>query len=323
MIRRSASGSWSRRIKVRSAFTLVELMVAVALLALLAGLMLPALLAARDASRQVRCSNNLRQLGLALHQFEAARRFLPPSGLAGKSLTPAHRALGVPAGPEHGWIVFLLPYLEQQSLYDRYQLAFDWRAPENLAVREQSLPGLLCPASPNPFRLDSASTGGFSWRAAPTDYGAVSSVATSLYALGLLDVSTYQSPEGLLRLNELSSSADMHDGASHQLLVAEDAGRPQKYLTRARQLVSGRTTGAGWADRDNDFQVHGASHDGQSSPGPCALNCTNSNEIYAFHSGGASGLFGDASVRFISQNVGMRTLAAAISRSGRETVDAP
>lgn len=299
----------------RRGFTLTETLVVTAVIGVLIGLLLPAVLGARESMRRGECSHHLKQIGLALLQFDDVRRFWPPGGVDGTTVTDAHRALGIPPGVEHGWLPFLLPQLGETRVADVYRFDRDWRDAANRTARETFVATLQCPSTPQSTRLDQSSSGGLgSWRAAPTDYGAVNMIDSSLYRLGLIDYATSRNPTGMLRPNSLLPSAAMRDGASNQLVVAEDGGRPGHFLTGKRRR-SGRITGAGWADRDNDFTVHGASFDGLSDPGPCPLNCTNANEIYSFHSGGALTLFGDGSVRFFADQVEMRVVAAAISRS--------
>lgn len=307
----------------RAGFTIGESLVVVAIIGVLVGLLLPAILGARESMRRGQCSHNLKQVGLALLQFENVHRFWPPGGVDGTTLTEAHRTLRIPAGVEHGWLPFLLPFAGEASLADRYRWDRDWRDSANGAVRETFVPSWQCPSAPQPSRLDQASSGGFArWRAAATDYGAVNLVDTSLFGLGLIDDATRRNPTGMLRPNVVLGSAAMVDGASNQLVVAEDAGRPGHYVT-GNVRRAGRISGGGWADRDNDFTVHGASFDGLSDPGPCALNCTNANEIYSFHAEGALTLFGDGSVRFLSEQVEIRVVAAAISRWAGDVAELP
>src|SRR5687768_14877758 len=104
----------------RKAFTLVELLVVIAIIGILIALLLPAVQAAREASRRSQCSNNLKQIGLGLHNFHDVRGYLPPGGLNGATVTPAHKQLNIPANLNHAWSVFILPYIEQDALWDQY-----------------------------------------------------------------------------------------------------------------------------------------------------------------------------------------------------------
>src|SRR5262249_30809745 len=127
---------------------------------------------------------------------------------------------------------------------------------------------------------------------------------------------------GIAKVNFLCKVAHITDGTSNTLVICEDAGRPDRY--RVGKLVSGTGTfsGAGWADRDNEYITHGFTNDGVSNPGPCAVNCTNDNEIYGFHPSGAIIAMADGSARFLSTNVSIRIVGALITRAGGEQVPA-
>ena len=110
-----------RRFKeLRAAFTLVELLVVIAIIGILVGLLLPAVQAAREAARRMQCSNNLKQLGLAVHNFESARRQLPTS------LRPPSNLASSGEQSRVSVLTDLLPYLEQTAVFDRYNKAINW-----------------------------------------------------------------------------------------------------------------------------------------------------------------------------------------------------
>ncbi|MEM8947657.1 MAG: DUF1559 domain-containing protein [Planctomycetota bacterium] len=122
------------------AFTLVELLVVIAIMAVLISLLLPAVQAAREASRRASCQNNMKQLGLAIQNYESARGELPQSGMEARSYAALANLDG---GVLVGWLVQLLPYLEQQTLFDQFDLqrpAID--QPDNPQARQPSM--LLC-----------------------------------------------------------------------------------------------------------------------------------------------------------------------------------
>jgi prepilin-type processing-associated H-X9-DG protein len=235
--------------------------------------------------------------------------------------------LGIPAANpaiEHGWAVFLLPYLEQDNLFKQYRFDRDWRAPQNLTVRETFLKVMACPSITATPRFRSTSSGGFTWRAVAGDYAVNNAIDLDLRdgLLNLIDnLGTASLPyQGAMPINQILRIADIRDGTSNTMPITEDAGRPQRW--RAGKVVSGTTSGAGWADRDNEYITHGFQPAGTPSPGPCHTNCTNDNENYSFHIGGANGLFADGSVRFYRESMTIRIMGRIITRSGGEVVDA-
>ena len=120
------------------------------------------------------------------------------------------------------------------------------------------------------------------------------------------------------RTDTLDRLADIADGTSNTFLLHEEVGRPERW--RVGRPLSGRLSGAGWADRDNEYITHGFSVDGVSAPGPCAINCTNDNEDYSFHAGGTNVLFCDGSVRFIRQSIDIRIWCRLLTKRGGEVV---
>jgi prepilin-type processing-associated H-X9-DG protein len=149
------------------------------------------------------------------------------------------------------------------------------------------------------------------------DYGPVARVSPALVAWGLIDPPS--SYEGALPVNRMTRLAAITDGLSHTLLVSEDAGRPQ--LWQAGRYVPGEFAAGGpWASSANPLVIMGASTDGTILPGPCAIDCTNKQQPYSFHTGGANFLFADGSVRFLQTGIDIRVLAALATRAGGEVV---
>ncbi|MCE9527991.1 MAG: DUF1559 domain-containing protein, partial [Planctomycetales bacterium] len=161
-----------------SGFTLVELLVVIAIIGILLALLLPAVQFAREAARRTQCLSNLKQIGLGVQTHHDTLRVVPPAGVDGTTLTDVHTRFNIPAGIEHGWAIFLLPYLEQQLLFDKYQLAKDWRSTENQVVRETPLPILNCRSTPGQGRLDKTNTMGTTIYAAISDYAPDTSIST-------------------------------------------------------------------------------------------------------------------------------------------------
>ncbi len=103
----------------RSAFTLVELLVVIAIIGVMVGLLLPAVQAAREAARRMSCGNNLKQIGLATHNYESAYRQMPPSRIE-------IGTAGAPNAHHAGWQLMVLPFLEQTALFEQYNKNRSW-----------------------------------------------------------------------------------------------------------------------------------------------------------------------------------------------------
>jgi hypothetical protein len=104
-------------------------------------------------------------------------------------------------------------------------------------------------------------------------------------------------------------------------VICEDAGRPGRFF-RGKRTLSGRHVAGMWADRDQEYITHGMNSAGPppAAPGPCAMNCTNADEIYSFHPGGSMNILGDGSVRFVSDTVDIRVIGRLLTRGAGETV---
>jgi prepilin-type N-terminal cleavage/methylation domain-containing protein len=128
---------------IRPAFSLVELLVVIAIFAILVGLLLPAIQSARESARRIQCSNNLRQMGIAVHNYLSAHRRVPPAFCV--SRWQVHREDG------ESWSVHarLLPFLEQSNAAKQVRLDVDWHFQVDSGVTHQKFPNFLCPSEPN------------------------------------------------------------------------------------------------------------------------------------------------------------------------------
>lgn len=310
-------------------FTLVELLVVIAIIGVMVGLLLPAVQAAREAARRMQCGNNLKQLSLAMHNYESTYKTLPPSRITnGES--------------RHSWSAFMLPFIEQAQVYDIYNFNVRWHDPLNYPATTATIPGFVCPSSPSGrmFPPQVAQEGhvpvppnGFG----PADYASTNELRRSFYeGNGLpLPVGMLRALPGAMEKNKNTRFADILDGLSNTMLFAERCGRPEIYVAQKRPIGVVVADGWGWADYDNTSgSVNGASQDGmllnktnKNPPyvstinGPCAINCTNNSEYYSFHPGGINISLVDGSVRFLSDSVSAQILAAVITRAGREVIN--
>lgn len=295
------------------AFTLVELLVVIAIIGVLVALLLPAVQAAREAARRTQCSNNVRQIGLSFQNFHDTYNCLPPAKLTNANFpNPVHVKFAIPGGVEHGWAVFLLPFMEQKNLSDRYRLDRTWDAVENRPVITTHVNTLRCPSTPKGKRVDPNQN-----NAACGDYGVLNYVEPQLSNMGLLDGQTGNLLDGVMRTNELHRFADVTDGLSNTTWLAEDAGRPTRY-TSTWNIVAGNTSGGGWADPENPYTLHGFTPDCVTQGDKCGINCCNRNEIFGFHPGGANLMLGDASVRFLAKGTDIKIIARLVTKAAGE-----
>jgi prepilin-type processing-associated H-X9-DG protein len=308
---------------------LIELLVVIAIIAVLIGLLLPAVQKVREAASRMACANNLKNLGLALHNYHGDHAQFPPGAVG-------------PLGPDfpqfaglkhHGLGTYLLPYLEQQALASRYRWDVSWFDPPNQPVVNTQLKIWQCPsAQANRIRDGSLPTVApppgelFNGYAACGDYAGMLKLDTELARRGLIDPPSgprdlaFGHYEGVFPVNETRRLADILDGTSHTILMAECAGRPALWQG-GKQVPNLWLSGGPWASRNLLFG-RGATPDGTAFYGPCAVNCTNDREIYSFHPSGANVVFADGSVRFLRADIDIRVFARLVTRAGGEVISA-
>ncbi len=322
----------------KSGFTLVELLVVIAIIGILVGLLLPAVQAAREAARRMSCSNNLKQIGLAMHNYESTFTQLPPSRIE----------IDTPWKHHAGWQALMLPFIEQAPLYDRYQRNLSWFEQANVPATTTPVSTFVCPSTPSGRGTVSSAlmtARGINYGTpnfAPSDYGAINNIRRSAWVVNGSDMpgaiqrerpgALFPSRPGLgIKFNEIL------DGLSQTIMIVEDAGRPNVWVTR--RPVMNPTTGSvasgtpyveegwGWADLQDSFSLDFANSQGianktsKSAPhnvtsnGNCLMNCTNDGEIYSFHSGGAYALRCDGSVQFLSAQMDGLSLVAMCTKN--------
>ena len=352
-MRRSHISAVSKTSQPRGGFTLIELLVVIAIIAVLIALLLPAVQQAREAARRSQCKNNLKNIGLAFHNFESTYTFLPSSL---RPTTTGQGATRVAA------LTLLLPYLDQTSIYSKYDQTINWSVGTNVALSQTKLPVFICPSDVMGGQLDGIPDVPASWAqntAAASSYSPVYGISplnsgtTSVPLTNLhTDPSdpTYQYVAGFFPKNGSLVGAtppklrDVTDGLSNTIAIAESAGRPAVWR-KGKQfggLPTNRLNAGGWSRPASDIMYYTSLADGSSLLGTAAFNTTNGQDIgsagypptaggiafgvhgtsvpYAFHTGGAHFTLGDGAVRFISENINVNTFVSLLTPKNGEVV---
>jgi len=346
----------------RSGFTLIELLVVIAIIAILIGLLVPAVQQVRAAAARISCGNNLKQIGIAIHNYHDTYKYLPPWGFD-FSTAPA----GNPVGAQtqgHSGLSLILPYIDEGNVTRISRMDRSVIDPVNWPVSYAALlgqtgttagsvnvPVYICPAVASERQADYgpyfASLGlpNAPFVLGVTDYGIVrgmhpnfrNACSTATLAggafpanddLGAMGVLGLMSPQGAMSRGRTRLS-DVRDGTSTTIMVAEDAGRHQVYAKGVAVQPNaagsaGWTLNAAWSDYNAAIRVRGFDGTGTVQDGGCCVvNCNNVSQIYSFHTGGANVVRADASVQFLSEAVPPGVLGALVTRSGGEVYSEP
>ncbi|MGC4002563.1 MAG: DUF1559 domain-containing protein [Pirellulales bacterium] len=330
-----------KRQRNRTAFTLVELLVVIAIIGILVALLLPAIQAAREAARRMSCTNNLKQIGLALHNHLDATKVIPAA--AGVFVKGSGLALNNPSQAEidannrHNWFVALLPYLEESTMGKQFDYKVAWNhATKNRPLIVNRISVVECPSTSVDERVAVVNNNATNpTTAATTDYIAVVTVGKTFYNQNGITLPADAVRQGLPDEKVRLKASRVVDGLSKTILAAEDAGRPSFFVaqnrlgpsdvpfTNKQAVEAGIAKGGAWSQPDGRMTLHGSKFDGLDDPGKCSMNCTNNNELYSFHSGGVNAVLADGSVRFVTEDIEAAALIAAVTRAGGETQTLP
>ena len=315
-------------------FTLIELLVVIAIIAVLIALLLPAVQQAREAARRTQCKNNMKQMGLGLHNYESTHSRLPSAG-EGENFQIIDRLIN------QSTFVAILPFIDQAPLFNMFNFNFHYSNSVNVPAAQTRIASYLCPSN-GYAGVDYRGFGVIDYMpVAYTDIDPVTGLRNK-HTVGTSLGATKDSALGLYG----NKIADILDGTSNTMAIAEDTGRLYVQINSPTSITGNYTqaqtiTNNGWdtaqmcgasgtntcpyrwADGDTGNGVSGPANGTAAAaltfvnankmpiggPGTCpwtANNCGPNDEIFSLHVGGAHVLLCDGSVRFISENLNIQ-----------------
>ena len=329
----------ARKPSCLAGFTLVELLVVIAIIGTLVALLLPAVQTARESARRTQCSNNLRQTGLALHNFHDARRSFPsaftsttaPGNVAWRTLTTTTASHFEP-----GWSFFasILPYTEETALFSRLNLTLPIMDSQNDAARsEAALVKLyVCPSDNAPRLIDVLDYGESSSAITLSGAGTVITRAPVSSYAGVLGTSDHENNgafDGVFFRNSRIRIGQITDGTSKTVCIGERMSR----MTEATWL--GSIPRSDVVHADGWWQQLGYSHRSQNyRPANVQTTChirgskpnqadNSPSAFFSPHPGICNFLTADGSVRPIADDIDLATCRAMATRAGNETLTTP
>ncbi len=294
----------------RLAFTLIELLVVISIIAVLIALLLPAAQAARESARRASCVNNLKQIGLALYNYETALLTFPPGYIS------LFDAQGNDTGPGWGWAALLLPDMEQNPLYTATNFSLPIENPVNLTSRLLRMSAYLCPSDSTPELWQA-----WSRDASGNPINLLCQVASANY-VGMFGTSDPGvDGDGIFFRNSNVGPRQITDGTSQTIAGGERA------FALGEATWVGSVTGAVLFPIDNDGIGYPRAESGPGmtlghSGGPYGPGNPNGevNQFYSRHPGGVNFLFADGHVSFLKTTMSYVTFHALSTRAGGEVI---
>jgi len=322
---------------LRKAFTLVELLVVIAIIGILIALLLPAVQSAREAARRIECRNNMKQIGLAMHNYLSTHKVFPPgcinennqclNGVSGGGLRPGQYTSG-----RAPWAVFILPYLEQQARYDR----FDFNKPfvglyyslspqppyggtpyVNYEYQQMPNPAFHCPSNPDSTEDNPR-----------TDYSAVSGGGTDsdsqCHGSGAITGRRHFFNNGIFYVNSKTKPRDIPDGLTKTFLVAENThlrcnnGYGWLWASTARPADGGGT----YALMGTICYALGPINVWDPTIDPNS-HAQQQRTFASEHPGGAHAVMADGSVQFVEEDININVFREMATRDDGLPLSSP
>jgi prepilin-type N-terminal cleavage/methylation domain-containing protein/prepilin-type processing-associated H-X9-DG protein len=299
----------------RRAFTLIELLVVIAIIAILMSLLLPAVQKVREAAMRIRCKNNLKQIGLAMHNYHGVAGCFPPGFVSGSANVD-----GEGTGPGWGWAAYLLPYVEQSTLYNQIDFTKDIRDIANASARSVSVNYFLCP-SDTPTSTTFAVNGSGPCNVAFANYVGMGGTHE---VTGFPDTSGGLVYRGVFLRNSQVRVADIPDGTSNTLAIGERSSKRSPMTTWV-----GAVTGCTVPPINPSYGNEGPpvlvlTNTGETGDGRVPNNFMDHVEdSNSLHINGVNFLFADGSVRTIANTISPATWVALGTRAGGEPLCLP
>jgi len=319
--------------KRRLGFTLIELLVVIAIIAVLIALLLPAVQQAREAARRSQCKNNLKQYGLALHNYHDTFNMLPPAGNNW-------------GAPQVGWQPKIFPFIDQAPLYNmiNFNLSYagDSPMPGGTLVRQAKLPYVKCPSDPSPItasdnngqETQASYCGSLGSQRTPSASGSCNTWMTpnvNYDALGYCDHGNTGCVNGVpgsvdglsgvfSRLGSTVKFSSISDGLSNTIFVGEILAMCNDHTGGLWNYNQGGNAHASTAVPINNMTTCPNS---SRITNPACTNPNNWNYSWGFrsqHTGGAHFLLGDGTVRFIGENISYQTYQRLGGRADGQVV---
>jgi prepilin-type N-terminal cleavage/methylation domain-containing protein/prepilin-type processing-associated H-X9-DG protein len=331
----------------RRGFTLIELLVVIAIIAVLIGLLLPAVQKVREAAARMKCSNNLKQLGLAVHNYESTFQSLPPGIVQTSSTAYIADLQEYATQTATGWsysnqsfLSVMLPYIEQANVLTAaaggYNFKLNWDNAANQPATATRIPVYECPSVPGDHLVNPVPAG---WTRNPavSDYWPITRSNNNgvvWTTVGLADPGNY---DGVLANNKRTPILAVSDGTSNTIMVGESGGRQQGWAA-GKMYDPGTSTSWGvrgaWGQGSNGTVcagTRGPIPDGAAPPGKVStaahvsgaltVNAWNQGELYGFHSGVCNVALADGSVRSLKSSISLSLLLRLAARSDGNVVN--